>query len=230
MDFVSSSGRESSAPVSHADSRAMRATSGRGRSHVLVADRDPVATGAIAWLLREQGYPVTSIVDPRRSIDALERARPDLLLVDGDVVSADGEPLLERDQARRAVARRARHRRARRRAASRAMALVLPRGADDCVSKAVSRSRAARRACARSSARERTALAPRTALAAARAELERAREDAASNRQLVDILHEVTGELSATEIYRILARRVARRSRSRTAPSCSRARATRPAP
>src|SRR5581483_10792678 len=34
--------------------------------------------------------------------------------------------------------------------------------------------------------------------------------DAASNRRLVDILHEVTGELSANEIYRILARRVAR--------------------
>jgi two-component system, cell cycle response regulator len=31
-----------------------------------------------------------------------------------------------------------------------------------------------------------------------------------SNRRLVDILHEVTGELSANEIYRILARRVAR--------------------
>ena len=36
------------------------------------------------------------------------------------------------------------------------------------------------------------------------------REDAVSNRRLVDILHEVTGELSATEIYRLLAIRVAR--------------------
>jgi len=50
----------------------------------------------------------------------------------------------------------------------------------------------------------------RIALAAARAELERAREDVASNRQIVDILNEVTGELSATEIYRILVRRVSR--------------------
>jgi two-component system cell cycle response regulator len=41
-------------------------------------------------------------------------------------------------------------------------------------------------------------------------ELERARDDVASNRQIVDILHEVTEELSAPEIYRILARRVAR--------------------
>ena len=36
------------------------------------------------------------------------------------------------------------------------------------------------------------------------------REEAKSRRELVDILHEVTGELSAEEIYRILARRVAR--------------------
>jgi diguanylate cyclase (GGDEF)-like protein len=50
----------------------------------------------------------------------------------------------------------------------------------------------------------------RSALEAARAELERAREDVASNRQIVDILNEVTGELSATEIYRILVRRVSR--------------------
>src|SRR5207237_244730 len=37
----------------------------------------------------------------------------------------------------------------------------------------------------------------------------RTRFHAASNKRLVDILHEVTGELSATEIYRLLTRRVA---------------------
>jgi two-component system cell cycle response regulator len=36
------------------------------------------------------------------------------------------------------------------------------------------------------------------------------REEAKSRRELVDILHEVTGELSPEEIFRILARRVAR--------------------
>jgi two-component system, cell cycle response regulator len=40
-------------------------------------------------------------------------------------------------------------------------------------------------------------------------ELQRARDDAVSNRRLVDILHEITGELSPSEIYRLLARRVA---------------------
>jgi two-component system, cell cycle response regulator len=41
-------------------------------------------------------------------------------------------------------------------------------------------------------------------------ELRRAREEAESRRKLVDILHEVTGDLSSDEIYHILARRVAR--------------------
>src|SRR5581483_10716319 len=41
-------------------------------------------------------------------------------------------------------------------------------------------------------------------------ELRRAREEAESRRKLVDILHEVTGDLSADEIYHLAARRVAR--------------------
>jgi two-component system cell cycle response regulator len=52
--------------------------------------------------------------------------------------------------------------------------------------------------------------AARSALRDTTAELERTRVHAASNKRLVDILHEVTGELSATEIYRLLTRRVAR--------------------
>ena len=48
------------------------------------------------------------------------------------------------------------------------------------------------------------------ALRSAEEELQRAREDAESRRKVVDILHEVTGDLSSDEIYHILARRVAR--------------------
>ena len=67
-----------------------------GSPHVLVADQDPVAAGALAWLLREQGYQVTSVSEGRRLVDALERTRPDLLLVDVEDLGADGEKLLER--------------------------------------------------------------------------------------------------------------------------------------
>ena len=52
--------------------------------------------------------------------------------------------------------------------------------------------------------------ATRDALLRMEEELARARDDAESRRQLVDILHEVTGDLSANEIYHLLARRVAR--------------------
>ncbi len=48
------------------------------------------------------------------------------------------------------------------------------------------------------------------ALMRAEEEMVRAREDAESRRKVVDILHEVTGDLTSDEIYHILARRVAR--------------------
>ncbi|MCX5767663.1 MAG: diguanylate cyclase [Gemmatimonadetes bacterium] len=48
------------------------------------------------------------------------------------------------------------------------------------------------------------------ALVRAEEEMVRAREDAESRRKVVDILHEVTGDLTSDEIYHILARRVAR--------------------
>src|SRR6185295_13395812 len=41
-------------------------------------------------------------------------------------------------------------------------------------------------------------------------ELQRAQDDIATSRQLVEILNEVTADLTAAEIYRVLARRVAR--------------------
>jgi len=41
-------------------------------------------------------------------------------------------------------------------------------------------------------------------------ELARAREEAENRRQVVDILHDVTGDLSANEVFHLLARRVAR--------------------
>jgi two-component system cell cycle response regulator len=85
----------------------------------------------------------------------------------------------------------------------------MPWGADDCVSVPfrvpvlLSRIRTQLRASGQ-------LRAARAALDDTAAELQRVREDALSNRRLVDILHEVTGELSATEIYRLLAVRVAR--------------------
>ena len=178
--------------------------------HVLVADDDPLATGALAWLLREQGYQVTSVSERRRLIEALERARPDLLLVDVENIGPEDEQLLERvrrDERWRdvpivvATALPSNGRSS--------TPLVPPRVADDYVTKPFRVPELLARIHTQLRAQSELRSA-RAALAAARAELARAREDVASNRQIVDILHEVTGELSAMEIYRILARRVSR--------------------
>jgi two-component system cell cycle response regulator len=177
--------------------------------HVLVAD-DPRTTGALAWLLREQGYQVTSVSEHRRLVDVLERSRPDLLLVDMEHLGAEGEQIIEREKHDErwrdvpvVVATPLPTN------GKSSAGLVLPRSADDYVTKPFRVPELLARIHTQLRARSELRSA-RAALAAARAELERAREDVASNRQIVDILHEVTGELSATEIYRILARRVSR--------------------
>ena len=206
--------RETSGGAIHSAQRsdappALGARGGSTPPHVVVAN-DPRTTGALAWLLREQGYQVTSVSDQQRLIDTLERARPDLVLVDMEHLGPEGEQLLER------VKRDERWRDVPIVVATplptngkTSAALVLPHAADDYVTKPfrVPELLARIQTQLRSHSELRSA---RAALAAARAELERAREDVASNRRIVDILHEVTGELSATEIYRILARRVSR--------------------
>jgi two-component system cell cycle response regulator len=187
MDFVASSTGES--------------------GHVVIAESHPVVSGALSWLLREQGYAVTAVADRTELFAAISRTAPDLILIDGDVVETDGAILgqLRSDERWHDV----------RVIISAPWAAVeeggasLPWGADDCVSKPyrvpelLGRVRTQLRANGQLQA-------ARAALRETTAELERVRGDAVSNRRLIDILHEVTGELSATEIYRILARRVAR--------------------
>jgi two-component system cell cycle response regulator len=166
-----------------------------------------VSSSALSWLLREHGYAVTAVADREALFAAIGRTTPDLILLDGDAVERDGAILgqLRSDKRWHDV----------RVIVTAPWAAVedggagLPWGADDCVSKPyrVPELLGRVRTQLRASGQLRAA---RAALRDTAAELERAREDAVSNRRLIDILHEVTGELSATEIYRILARRVAR--------------------
>ncbi len=175
--------------------------------HVVVAEPHPVIAGALSWLLREQGYAVTAVSDRAALFAAMARSAPDLILLDGDVVEQDAEILgqLRKDDRWRDV----------RVIVTAPWAAVdvggasLPWGADDCVSKPyrvpelLGRVRTQLRANGQLQA-------ARAALRETTAQLARARGDAVSNRRLIDILHEVTGEMSASEIYRVLARRVAR--------------------
>jgi two-component system cell cycle response regulator len=158
-------------------------------------------------LLREQGYSVATVADRSELFASLAHETPDVVLLDGEVVERDGELLgeLRSDQRWHDV-----------RVIvtapfgdSNERGTTLPWGADDCVSKPfrVPELLGRVRTQLRASSQLRAA---RRALRDTAAELERTRVHAASHKRLVDILHEVTGELSATEIYRLLTRRVAR--------------------
>ena len=184
MDFVSSSAGET------------------GR--IIVAEANPVTAGALSWLLREQGYTVTTVANREELFAALERCVPDLVLIDDDILEPDGSVLarLRADERWHDV---------------RVIVTApwdaiedgaLPWGADDAVSEPfrVPELLGRVRTQLRASGQLRTT---RLALRDTASELQRARDDAVSNRRLVDILHEITGELSPSEIYRLLARRVA---------------------
>ena len=174
---------------------------------VVVAESQPVVAGALSWLLREQGYDVTAVSGREALLANLAQSAPDLILLDGDVDTRDGTLLAEIRREERLhdvrVIITAPW------AAVEDGSTALPWGADDCVSKPfrVPELLGRIRTQLRASNQLRAA---RAALHDAATELERARDDAVSNRRLIDILHEVTGEMSAPEIYRILARRVAR--------------------
>jgi two-component system cell cycle response regulator len=160
-------------------------------------------------VLQEHGY----LVSPRPAADAL-RARlaggdeplPDLMLLDLYMPTATGAAA-RRGEARAALARRAG---AHASSAPVEESTVRRSGSGrptTCASRSACASSwpQARRSCA--PARARTT---RETLRRTQEELERARNDAENRRKLVDILHEVTGDLAAAEIYHLLARRVAR--------------------
>jgi two-component system cell cycle response regulator len=174
---------------------------------VLVAEDDPVVAGALSWLLREQGYLVET-VETRDDLFARMSANiPDLVLVDSDVVHRDAGILgvIRSDEKWHDV----RVIMTAPFAALEDSGTGLPWGVDDCVSKPfrVPELLGRVRTQLRASSQLRAA---RVALQDTAAELQRVRGDAVNNRRLIDILHEITGELSATEIYRILVRRLAR--------------------
>jgi two-component system cell cycle response regulator len=178
-------------------------SSGGDTGRILIADGHPVVAGALSWLLREQGYWVASVADASALFANIERVVPDIIVLDDEVVQSD-RALLDRlrsahqwSDVRIIVA------------APADQSLALPDGVDDFVTKPIRVPELLGRVRTqlRASGELRDA---RAALRDTSVELERVRGDAIHNRQLIEILHEVTGELTPAEIYRILARRVAR--------------------
>jgi len=174
---------------------------------VVVAERNEVLAGALSWLLREHGYDVITVADRNELFAAIEHDVPDLILLDSSVSSRIGDGILgelrgdDRWNDVRIVVTTPWQ-------SNNGVEIGLPWGADDCVAKPfrVAELLGRIRTQIRASEQLRSA---RAALMETTAAMERERFEAASNRRLVEILHEVTGELSANEIYRLLARRMA---------------------
>lgn len=175
---------------------------------ILVADDDPALRSMMSWLLKEQGYEVAAVEGRDGLFAELERRPPDLVLLDIMLPEADGIELLEhikRDPRWQDIPVLMLSALPPDEVAARTLRL----GAVDYVSKPFRVRELLARIQAHLRVRSALLAARRTAQASESA-LARAREEAESRRKLVDILHEVTNELSPEEIFRILARRVAR--------------------
>lgn len=175
---------------------------------ILVADDDPNVLHSVSWVLREQGYDVSTARGGVELISQLDSNAPDLLLLDVAMPGQDGYDLLAKiksDERWSDLPVLMVSSQAPEEAAERTLGL----GAADYIKKPFK----PRELIARVQAQLRLfALlrSTRSALRNAEEDLVRARSKAESRRALVDILHEVSGELSPDEIYQILAGRVAR--------------------
>ncbi|MFL5561895.1 MAG: diguanylate cyclase [Gemmatimonadaceae bacterium] len=177
-------------------------------ARILVADDDPAIRMAVAWLLKEQGYDVSAVARGEELFDLLARKPTDLLMLEVDDPESDGAVVLRRLRSSEGLR-------------DLPVLMVAAQGTEDIAIRAL-RAGAAdfmakpfrlRELLARIQTQLRARDTLRRAYAALREVSEalvESREEAKSRRELVDILHEVTGELSPEEIFRILARRVAR--------------------
>ena len=176
-------------------------------AHVVLAGDDPRESGVLSWLLRERGYDV-SAVTANDDVLGILRARPaDLVLLDANGRAASVDETLRKlraeDNGRDVPVIVAGI------GTADDASIVLRTGADDWLPKPLRVAELLARIAAQLRARGEVRQM-REALIRREEELQRAQEDIATTRQLVEILNEVTADLTASEIYRVLARRVAR--------------------
>ena len=178
------------------------------RARILIADDDASIVQTMTWVLKEHGYDVMAAQRGVDVVPMMEERVPDLVLLDVTFPDADGYQILERiknDDRWRDVPIMMISSLPPEEASVRTLGL----GAADFVRKPfrVKELLARIQAQLRMRAILRSA---HTALHEREIELSRVREEAESRRKLVDILHDVTEDLSSDEIYHLLARRVAR--------------------
>ncbi len=177
-------------------------------SRILVADDDLAVLESVTWLLKENGYDVVPTNGGEQCLEHLERRTPDLLLLDILMPDTDGYTLLERIKAEerwRDLPVLMLSAQPPEDASVRSLGL----GASDFIRKPYRPKELLARVQAQ--LRQGAVLrATRLALLRSEEALVRAQHDADSRRKLVDILHEVTGDLSVSELFHLLVRRAAR--------------------
>jgi two-component system, cell cycle response regulator len=178
------------------------------RARILIADDDASIVQTMTWVLKEHGYDVMAAQRGADVVPTMEERVPDLVLLDVTFPDADGYQILERiksDDRWRDVPIMMISSLPPEEASVRTLGL----GAADFVRKPFR----VKELLARIQAQLRMRAILRSAHSALHEreiELSRVREEAESRRKLVDILHDVTEDLSSDEIYHLLARRVAR--------------------
>lgn len=177
-------------------------------ARILIADDDPAILHTMTWVLKEHGYEVAAAQQGSAVFELLEERLPDLVLLDVMFPDTDGYQILERiksDERWRDIPVMMISSLPPEEAAVRTLGL----GAADFIKKPFR----VKELLARIQAQLRMRAILRSAAESLRhteEEVVRLREEAESRRKLVDILHDVTDDLSSDEIYHLLARRVAR--------------------
>jgi two-component system cell cycle response regulator len=182
-------------------------TGGGGSARVVIADDDVRASRVLAWLLRERGYEVAAVGAGDAVIDAVRSHPVDLVLIDANGHDAHLDETLRRLRAEEngkdipVIVAGVGH------TANAANAVRTL--ADDWIPKPIRLNELLTRLVVQLRARGEVR-AMREKLERKHEELERALGDVETTRQLIEILNEVAADLTEPEIYRVLARRVAR--------------------
>lgn len=177
-------------------------------ARIVLADNDTAVLQTMTWVLKEHGYDVVPARNGTRLLELLTERTPDLVLLDVVLPDGDGYRLLERikgDVRWRDIPVLMISALPPEEAAVRTLGL----GAADFVRKPFRVKELLARIQAQLRMRE-ILRSAKDAVAQAERQLERVKVEAESRRQLVDILKDVATDLSADEIYHLLARRVAR--------------------
>ena len=177
-------------------------------ARIIVADGDRHTMETLPTVLRDAGYEVHSVDGRLALFEALQQSTPDLLVLDAMVPGSNGVHLLQElkgDARWRDIP----------------VVMVSSLSPDEMTERTFGLGAAdfvrkpfrSRELVARVQAQlrlHRLLQSTQRALRSAEEELQRARDDADARKKVVDILHDVAGDLSSDEIYHVLARRVAR--------------------